>query len=202
MVHIAYSLFFLSLNARIVSLELTLRTTSPPKLCAMNINGRSTQPFSRQFDVLSRRQASFFTFRSRLNTVRSLSAVVRADCLIASGPNQFDLYPYRMIRAFGTTAGSIPSSCNQFTQQGSSLVPQFLLHVSSGCAPSPWTAIMLQAISETKQSSQTLRLLDDLLSVFVFRARRRLTQHLRSCIVVGHRSNLRLRLVLRIIKQG
>lgn len=52
----------------------------------------------------------FPTFRSRLSVTSSLSAVVRADCLIAAGPNQSDLYPYRMMRAFGTTAGSISSS--------------------------------------------------------------------------------------------
>jgi hypothetical protein len=50
------------------------------------------------------------TLRSRLSARRSLSAVVRADCLIADDPNQSDLYPYRMMRAFGTTAGSISSS--------------------------------------------------------------------------------------------
>ncbi len=33
---------------------------------------------------------------------------------MVSGPNQFDLYPNRMIRAFGTAAGNISSSCNQF----------------------------------------------------------------------------------------
>ena len=70
---------------------------------------------------------------------------------MVSGPNQFDLYPNRMIRAFGTAAGNISSSCNHFIHRGSSLVPRFFVQVSSGWAPRPWTATILPTVSHTRK---------------------------------------------------
>jgi hypothetical protein len=97
----------------------TLRTTKPPKLCAMKISGRSTQTLSYQSaNLVQCPQPGFLllpTFLCRFSAVSSLVATFRADCLIASGPNQLDLYPYRIMRALGTAAGSISSSSNQLT---------------------------------------------------------------------------------------
>lgn len=61
-----------------------------------------------------------------------------------SSPNHRDSYPYRMIRARGVASGSSPGCFSQLTYCGSASGPIFLLQLSSGCAPMPWIAIMLE----------------------------------------------------------
>jgi hypothetical protein len=70
-VRIAYCLLSLSARVGPPVYKPTLRTTSPPKLCATNISGRSTQFFSRQSAIkvhnLDSEALLVPTFRSRLN---------------------------------------------------------------------------------------------------------------------------------------
>lgn len=72
------------------------------------------------------------TFLFRLKFSSNRPATVDTFCCIASLPNHCDWYPYRMIRAFGATTGSMLSSSSQLTHRGLSLVPAFLHQLSSG----------------------------------------------------------------------
>jgi hypothetical protein len=83
------------------------------------------------------------TFLFRFKALNNRSATVDALCCIGSLPNHWDWYPYRMMRAFGATVGSIVSSSSQLIHRGFSLVPAFLHQLSSGWAPRPWIATML-----------------------------------------------------------
>jgi hypothetical protein len=83
------------------------------------------------------------TFLVRFKALSNRSATVGTLCCIISLPNHCDWYPYRMMRAFGATAGSILSSSSQLTHRGLSLVPAFAHQLSSGWAPRPWIATML-----------------------------------------------------------
>lgn len=101
------------------------------------------------------------TFLCRLRVRRSCTATSETLCCIASGPNHADSYPYRMMRADGTAAGSMAASDSQLTQHGASRVPTFLLHVSSGCAPIPCTATMLRVhVSSCLANTVCERVLD------------------------------------------
>jgi hypothetical protein len=83
------------------------------------------------------------TFLVRFKAFSNRSATVETLCCIISLPNHCDWYPYLMMRAFGATAGSMLSSSSQLTHLGLSLVPAFVHQLSSGWAPRPWIATML-----------------------------------------------------------
>lgn len=60
--------------------------------------------------------------------------------------NHCGSHPYRMIRAFGTTAGNMRLSWSQLTYCACpwSSRPTFLCQVSSGWGPMPWVAAILR----------------------------------------------------------
>jgi hypothetical protein len=86
------------------------------------------------------------TFLVRCKASSNRSATVETLCCIISLPNHCDSYPYRMMRAFGANAGSMFSSLSQLTHRGLSLVPAFAHQLSSGWAPRPWIATMLDEL--------------------------------------------------------
>jgi hypothetical protein len=72
------------------------------------------------------------TFLFRFSAESSRCATVDVLCRIAPSPNQCDWYPYRIMRAFGATAGSMLFSSSQLIHRWFSLVPAFLHQLSSG----------------------------------------------------------------------
>lgn len=55
------------------------------------------------------------TFLFRFKFISSRSATEDTLCCIISSPNHCNWYPYRMMRAFGATAGNMLSSSSQLT---------------------------------------------------------------------------------------
>jgi hypothetical protein len=116
---------------------------SPPKLWPRNINGRVGSCCIFSLEDSNQKNEATGTFRSISRSMSNLSLTTLTKTLVCSSlelPNHLAGYPNLMMRAFGTFFGSMSLFCSQSTILG------LWTQVSSGSAPRPWTATMLEII--------------------------------------------------------
>jgi hypothetical protein len=72
--------------------------------------------------VMQHPQKTVCTFLFCFKFISNRSATEDTLCCIISSPNHCDWYPYRMMRAFGATAGNMLSSSSQLTRSQDNLL--------------------------------------------------------------------------------